>query len=342
MTEPSTAPAPPPERDRLVINLVWEAFLALAAIGATVALFATNERLTFTSYLEIVAPVGLVAAAVAVSLRAGAPNLAVGAIASLTGCVGAQLATEEDFPIAVAMAVAVLIGIVASVIIAVITAALAVPTWIATLGFALIINVALLDAFGGRGVLLRGDPGSTGGVIWFLLFLFISIGGGVLWWLVPGVRRMLSAAREPSLPGRWPGLRAAVSTVIGLTLSGLIASLAGVAYALVRSFVTPDNGALTYLGFAAALLGGASIFGRRAGLAGTFLAVLLLQAVTTLIAIEDADSVVDGLLPGIAIIIGLGIGRAIEAVNNSMNPRRQLVVLTADPPVGGAPTVGGR
>jgi ribose/xylose/arabinose/galactoside ABC-type transport system permease subunit len=114
-------------------------------------------------------------------------------------------------------------------------------------------------------------------------------------------------------------------------VSGLIASLGGVAFALARGFVSPDNGFLTYVGFAAALLGGASIFGRRAGLTGTFLAVLLLQAVTTLIALEDADSIADGLLPGIAIIIGLGIGRAIEAVNNSLNPRQRLLILTDDP-----------
>src|SRR5688572_20445804 len=91
MTDPSSAvvPAPAVARPfagrRLIVQAGWEVLLAVAAIATVLALLVFNDRATLVNLLAQVAPLGLAGAAMALSLRTGTPNLAVGALAALAG-----------------------------------------------------------------------------------------------------------------------------------------------------------------------------------------------------------------------------------------------------------------
>jgi hypothetical protein len=99
--------------------------------------------------------------------------------------------------------------------------------------------------------------------------------GLVAAWLVPGVRTTLSATRNAREPGRWAGLPAGLGALAGLTGSSLLAGAGGVSMAIYLGAGDPSSGGinLTLTSLAAVLVGGVSVFGRRAGVLGTVLGV---------------------------------------------------------------------
>jgi ribose/xylose/arabinose/galactoside ABC-type transport system permease subunit len=326
----------PPERDRILINVVWEAALALAAIAAIAAMFATNDQFPVTSYFGFVAPIGLYASAIAFSLRAGAPNLAVGSIGLLAATVGADLVTNDQVPVAAAMIVGVVVGVLVSLILGVLTAVVALPSWASTIAAGAIIELFLGSIYVGKTMTVTVDYRAAA-VAWFLIFVGLSVGGALIWWLVPGVRRAFEAGRRPGLPGRWPGWPAAIGTAVAITGSGLLASLAGIASLLTIGAVFPTGPSYSTLftALAVALLGGTSVFGRRAGLLGTLLATLFVVALTTIIAIDAGSLTVRAAVLTLAAVVGLGVSRVIEVVNNSFNPGRRVLVLEEPSPAVG-------
>ncbi len=61
------------------------------------------------------------------------------------------------------------------------------------------------------------------------------------------------------------------------------------------------------------LIGGVSVFGRRAGIFGTVLGVLLLSLIQLELALESVDSWVFTVITGGGILVGLIISRLMEA-----------------------------
>lgn len=302
--------------DRLAVHLVWEGVLLVVAIGLVAAILATTPARNFLSVLYQAGYVGLAASALAFSLRTATPNLAVGPIAGLTGGLAALLVTE-NLPPAVAMAAAVAIAVVVGAVLGGLVAALSVPAWAATLAAGALMSSALLGMSGGR-VLIAGRLGEGfPDAVWVGLFVVISIGGGLLW-LLPGVRRALSATRHPGDPGVWGGGRAALGALVGIAGSSLLAGLAGIAQLMRIQAASPAAGqSLTLIALAAVLLGGASIYGRRAGVAGTVLGVAIVVMGENLLIINAVPSWVTQLFVGTVVVVGLGVTRLTE----SLQPR---------------------
>lgn len=317
MSERPHSPAP---RDRLAAHLIWEGVLVVIVIALLVVLLATGPEgrsgdmlaglISRTGYY------GLVAAGFALSLRTGTPNLAVGALAIATGSIGAHLARDAQWPPIAAMAVAVILVTIGGAVIGLLTGALSVPAWAVTFGAAFVI-LGLVLATAGPGVVpLRAAP--PPGVLWFVLFLLVSVGGALLWRL-PAVREALSAARTSGEPGRWAGLRAGLGALVGITASSLLAAIGGVGFTTTLAASSPAAGdTLTLAAVAAVLIGGASIFGRRAGIAGTVLGVLVVQLAQTILTLLGVEAAVATLVNGVLLIIGLGVSRLLESVSTGL------------------------
>lgn len=318
---PAATPTAPAQRDQVLVHVAWEVVLLIATAVAVVVLFAAAESpLSLSLLLQQATPIGFAAMAMALSLRTGTPNLAVGAIAAVTGGIGAQLSSAGDMPVAAALTIGVVVATATGVVLGLLVAALSVPSWALTLGAAAIIDAIFIGLSEGQTIVLTGGDGLS--VLWFVLFAVLSVGGGVAW-LVPGVRIWLSATRQTATPGRWAGLRPGLGAVVGLAGSGFLAGLAGVALVLrLRSAAPNSASSLTIVALAAALLGGASIFGRRAGVAGTLLATLCLVAIQTTLLINGVSSWVTTIVAGVAIVIGLGVTRALESITNALTRTR--------------------
>lgn len=336
---PSAAP-----RDRLLPHLIWEAVLAimvvlLVIVFVIVAPTSTSGR-GLQNLVEQVGSAGLIATGLAFSLRTGTPNLAVGALATAAGAIGAQLVATAQWPVLPAMAVGVVVVTIAGAVIGLITGALSMPAWVVTFGFGFIVSTAVLAV---SGPVIRPVPigSAPPGVVWFVLFLLVSLGGAFLW-RVPGVRSALSASRTAGEPGRWAGWHAGLGAVAGITVSSLLAGVGGAALTLRIAASSPSSAeSFTLAAVAAALLGGASVFGRRAGIAGTVLGVLIIQLVQTILVVLNVESVIAALGTGILLIVGLAAGRLLESVTNSLESRPTPPRPAPTPPPPGPAPAGG-
>jgi ribose/xylose/arabinose/galactoside ABC-type transport system permease subunit len=318
-------PGPPPPRptirDLLAVNLVWEGILLVITVGLVVATLASAPVVHLDGIISPIGYSGLVAAGLALSLRTGTPNLAVGSIAGFAGVVFAHLATDDRWSWWAATIAVVAISAVIGLMTGLIVAGLSVPAWAVTIAATVLLQSAAFGVSNSAPVTLHlTGPYPT--TIWVTVFAVISIGGGALW-LVPALRTALSATRSAGEPGRWAGLPAGLGAVVGLTGSSALAGAAGVSLAIYTGVGDPEGGgiSLTLVALAAVLVGGVSIFGRRAGIFGTALGILLVQTVLFLLNLHAVSPYwVEVPIGGLA-LLGLGVSRGIESISDALRPQ---------------------
>jgi ribose/xylose/arabinose/galactoside ABC-type transport system permease subunit len=330
--QPVTPPRPtaaPATRDGLFVNLAWEGILLVV----TVVLVGVTMASTPAAHLDlIIRPLGyggLIASGLALSLRTGTPNLAVGSIAAAAGVLGAHLASVDHWSQWVAMLAAVAMSAVFGLMTGLVVAGLSVPAWAATLVATLLLQSVTLGISGSEPVVLH-ITGTYPTTLWVTIAVVVSLGGAAVW-LIPAVRTALSATRSPAEPGRWAGLSAGLGAVVGLTGSSLLAGAGGVALAYYDGFGDPAAGGfnLTLITLAAVLVGGVSVFGRRAGVAGTLLGVVLVQTVLLYLEVHGTSADwIDVPVFGLA-VLGLGVSRATESITDALGQRG----VTAAPPL---------
>lgn len=303
------------ERDRVWVHFVWEAVLLVLVIGLAVAVWvSTGHSPVDDRFFAIAGALGLVAVGFALSLRAAVPNLAVGVIAASAGGLCALLSADYGWGFWPALVATLGAGLLAGVVLAVIVVGLSVPAWPASLGlsiatFGLAIGIAEGRRVGAR---VPGLPFVPPGWLVFAVFVVLSVVGGAIW-LIPAVRRTLSGTRRAADPARYGGWGAAVGGTLALVGSTMLATVGGiVAMMQTRAVFLVDN--TTYLALAGVLLGGVSVFGRRAGVAGTVLGVLFVLLLQRLALLNGIGVGWLNMLTGIMIIMGLVVSRGLEAV----------------------------
>lgn len=310
---PAGAPAAPSVRDRLAIHLAWEVVLAFLLVVLVVIFLISNGGTQIGIVISQAGVFGLIATGMAFSLRTGAPNLAVGAIAVFTGGLGGYMIAQGGWSRLIALTVAVVLATLLGVVMGAIAAVLSVPTWAVTLAGAVAIEMLVQLITDGRVMpvqFLDNYP-----TLWFLLFLLLSVGGGILWQR-DEVRSRLGAARDATDPGKRAGGKAALGVLAGITGSSFLASLGGIALLMRLSGSPGPSGLhLTMIALAAALFGGVSMYGRRAGIAGTTLALLFVTGITTLVAFGGAEQQVTHLIVAVFVILGAGVTRVLESVS---------------------------
>jgi ribose/xylose/arabinose/galactoside ABC-type transport system permease subunit len=321
-TPSGRAALPEPERDRLSVHLIWEAFLGLVAVVLVGVLLATEPGRAMTTVLQQAGAIGLLAAGLSLSLRTGTPNLAVGALAGFTGGLAAYLSFNNGWSVPVAMTVGVAAAVGIGVVLGALIGVLSVPAWAATLGAATILEAGIIGLTDGRST-FAGITSEYPTGTWFGLFLLVSLGGGVLW-LIPGLRQRLSAVRRPGEPGRWGGLWPGLGALVGITGSSFLAGLGGVAQLSLVRIADPQAGQfLVFLALAAVLLGGTSVFGRRAGVTGTASAVMIILIARVLFLLHGVPGWVANLFVGLMILLGLGASRGLESITDALNATRR-------------------
>ncbi|GHJ43656.1 hypothetical protein Cs7R123_09980 [Catellatospora sp. TT07R-123] len=328
---PPVAPVRSPGRRALLAHGVWEALLAVAALGVTAYVaIGYPSSLALTNLLAIAGTAGLAASAMSLSLRTGTPNLSLGALVVVASTITAQAMTD-DTPIVVAallgVAAATVIGLVSGLVVAL----LSVPSWAATLGVGAAADAIVLATTEGQMVPATAFDLREGWV-WFVLFVLVTLVGGALW-LIPGVRSRLSADRGPArITGGWAGFGPGLGAVVGLTGSGLLAGIVGVAMTarLNSSFPVGSGATLTLGALGVALLGGVSLFGRRGGVTGTLFAALLVTGVGQILLLEGAAFWLQLLLYAVAVLLGAAVTRAIESITGPP-PQPPSLPAPADP-----------
>ncbi|MDA1362571.1 hypothetical protein O1R50_23310 [Glycomyces luteolus] len=292
-----TEPAVP--RDRLAFQFIWEAILLLLTLNALFLVYRREDELfgeefgsladAFDQHALYLAPVLLAALAIGLSLRLGAVNLAVPAVAITVGWV----ARPVDANLWICAGFVAAAAVVAALVFVLLVAAFRVPPWFAGLALAaaFVASAQAVERLAeSRGIdsVAMWDP--PNGLYVFAGAVVLAVAGGLIG-LAPGVRDGLSGVKRMADGGERSA--GAVFLLLGGTvMSMLLAAGAGFlmfAYTLAPSTEPTSLGFGPYglgsasidlqlLAFAAVLLGGTSLWGRRGGVLGTVLAVLAVWA----------------------------------------------------------------
>lgn len=294
-------PAEPvrPVRDRVLFQFIWEAILLLLTLNALFMVYRRQDDLfdgefgslatALDAHALYLAPVLLAALAIGLSLRLGAVNLAVPVLVIAVG----WLVRPVDANLWIHAAYVAAAAVVAALVYVLLVAAFRVPPWFAGLamGAAFLASTQavarLADSRGVDAVTMWNPPN---GLVVFGGAAALAVAGGLIG-LAPGVRDGFSAVKRMA-DGDERSAGAVFLLLGGTVLSMLLAAAAGFlmyVYTLAPSAEPTSLGFGPYglgsagidlqlLAFAAALLGGTSLWGRRGGVLGTVLAVVAVWA----------------------------------------------------------------
>lgn len=315
----------PVARDRLWPHVVWEIVLAAAVVAAVFAVRHEDPGALSgagrDNLLVLVSAGILLGSAFALSLRAAVPNLAVGAVAVVAGVLTAWLQAEHGYQLRIAALIALGGAVALGLVTAFVVVGFRLPGWAVGLGAALGLWAAAQSLSAGRTLTLDGVPNLRDWA-WPLAIgaAALSIIGGVLG-LLPRARLTLGQYRPSGDPAAARGSRAGLTATAALIGSMLLAAGAGLILAMRVRTAVPDDG-FTLLGVAAAaaFLGGTSAYGRRGGVFGTVLAAGFLQLATLWLRLVDAGAWTRPALLGGAIVLGLLVGRVVEAAGSTEPP----------------------
>lgn len=302
-----------PGMDRMSVHVIWEVVLLLGCVGVFI-LFRQSQPAgvsgaALKDLLLYAASLGFVTMGMALSLRAGVVNLAVGPIAA-----GSALffAGHSDRNLLATIGVCALLAAAVGVAIAVLAVGFHVPAWAASLAGAFGVVVWIQRHSSAVDNVATYQPAHDA-YYWFGAFAALSLLGGLLG-LVRPIRRGVGRFRPVGDPAARRGGSAGLTAFLVLIASSALAAVGGALVALGAGSVTPTDGLVT-TGFAlgAALVGGTSAFGRRGGVFGTLLAVTLL---VLLIRYGEADNlrIAQYTWAAGAIALGLVVTRLVEAL----------------------------
>jgi len=283
-------------RDRVVFQFVWEAILLLLTLNALFLVYRREDGLfgeEFDGLMEALSrhalyltPILLAALAIGLSLRLGAVNLAVPAIA-----VAITVATPFETNVWIYMGYVAAAAAVAGLLYVLLVAAFRVPAWFAGLavGAAVLAAVPVTSHLADPGAYTL--PGPPNGLYLLGGAAVLAIGGGLIG-LAPGMRDGFSAVKRLA-DGDGERSASAVFLLLGGTvLSMLLAAASG--YVTYMYAIGPIEGASTLnfgpygsyptavelqlLAFVIALIAGTSLWGRRGGVFGAVFATIAVWA----------------------------------------------------------------
>jgi ribose/xylose/arabinose/galactoside ABC-type transport system permease subunit len=312
-----------PGRDRMLIHGLWELVLLLAVAGFGYLLYredsAAFSGAGLRELLLSAGVLGAVAAASAISLRAGAPNLAVGAVAVAAGIYFGRTSDGGLLqPALIVVAICAAIGVVQGLIIA----GLHVPGWAVSLVAALLLLAWASTRTSVSAQANLYDP-TPHAYYWFGAFAALSVIASVVG-LVPTVRRGFGRFRPVADPAHRRGWIAAIIVLVATLAATILSGLGGVLMVSLSATAVPEEGLmLTGLALGAALLGGTSAYGRRGGIFGTVLAVVLITLIARYSAVADLKWS-PLVLAAAAIAVGLLVTRLVERLGRPRPARESL------------------
>jgi len=312
-----------PGRDRMLVHGLWELVLLLAVAGVGYLLYredgAAFSGAGLRELLLSAGVLGAVAAASAISLRAGAPNLAVGAVAVAAGLYFGRTSDGGLLqPALIVVAICAAIGVVQGLIIA----GLHVPGWAVSLVVALLLLAWASTRTGVSAQANLYDP-TPHAYYWFGAFAALSVIASLVG-LVPTVRRGFGRFRPVADPAHRRGWIAAIIVLAATLAATILSGLAGVLMVSLSATAVPEEGfMLTGLALGAALVGGTSAYGRRGGIFGTVLAVALITLIARYSDVADLKWSAT-VLAAAAVAVGLLVTRLIERLGRPRPARESL------------------
>jgi ribose transport system permease protein len=315
MSEVQTVP-------RRRINLGFDRFSGLYVWAALIVLFALwipdlflqvstlKQVLTFQAIATIVA-LGLI-----IPVAAGAFDLTIGGVVSVSVCFTAW-ALSNHYGVVVAVVGSILLGITVGLLNSLVVVKFKVDSFIGTLGMSSILIAAAAMISSQSQIVL-----STEGYAPFLNFArgeflglpytvyYAAVIAIFMWWVLeytPGGRYLYAVGGNP-VAARLSGVRIGRITMIAFVTSGAVAAFAGIALTATIGTATSIVGEGYLLpAFSAVFLGATQIRPGRVNVLGTLVAIFLLATGVSGLQLAGAPSYVTDLFNGLALIVAVSL-----------------------------------
>jgi ribose transport system permease protein len=253
----------------------------------------------------------IAACGLTVVLLCGEFDLSIAGIISISGALGAGLIAKQGLPIFVAIAVAILVGVATGAVSGILVTAFEIPSLIATLAIATILDGITLWYTNGE-TISQGVPDSFSrlgrdGIEGLAIPFLVGIAFAALLWFAlryTATGRFLHAIGGNREAARVSGIRVSRHVILAFMVSGGAAALAGVLLAARNASATPSAG-LSFLlpAFAATFLGAATLRRGQFHIVGTFIGVYLIATGTTGLFLIGSPSWIQSVFSGAILIL---------------------------------------
>lgn len=301
--------AKPHSRELDLLTAVILAAAVFSTLYPTAFLSTANAR----AVLNNLAFDGILAVGMMLLMVAGVFDLSVGAMASLAGVVCGWLMVSQGWPVPLAVVAALGVAAVGGLVNGLLVARARVNALIATLG--------TMGIFQGAAVLV-GGPGVTDLPAGFtVLGQSESLGVQTPVWVMLGLaavghyllqhtgrfRRYYYVGANPKA-ARLSGIDVAGLQVLGFTLMGVIAGVAGLLFAArVGTAVSTAGVGAELRVITAVILGGASLTGGKGTVPGALIGVLFMALVNNVLILGRVSSYWTGIVVGVILVLAVAL-----------------------------------
>lgn len=286
-------------------------FVALIVVFGVLEPDTFLTMVNFKSILNDQAVLLIAACGLTVVLLTGEFDLSIAGIISISGALGAGLIAQQGLPIPVAIAVAIGVGVATGAVSGILVTAFEIPSLIATLAIATILDGLTLWYTNGE-TISQDVPDSFSqlgreGFEGFSIPFLIGIGFAALLWFVlryTPAGRFMHAVGGNREAARVSGIRVTRHIILAFMISGGAAALAGVLLAARNASATPSAG-LSFLlpAFAATFLGAATLRRGQFHIVGTVIGVYLIATGTTGLFLIGSPSWTQSVFSGVILIL---------------------------------------
>ncbi len=289
----------------------------LAALALLVALFGAGSEhfftpLTFTTLLNQVPALTVVAIGMTGVLIAGGIDLSVGSVLALCGATLGVALTGWQWPLWAAIGVSLAVGVLAGTLNGLITVGWSVPSFIVTLGTLEIARGAAYlvtrsqSLYVGPAVEPVGAPIAALGLSPALVIavLLVAAGQVVLARTVLGRHMIAVGTNEEAV--RLSGIDPRRVKLAAFVIAGAMAGLGGVFSVAHLESADPNAGVgMELAAIAAAVIGGTSLMGGRGSVVNGFLGVLIIAVLQTGLAQVGASEPAKRVITGVVIVLAV-------------------------------------
>jgi ribose/xylose/arabinose/galactoside ABC-type transport system permease subunit len=257
--------------------------------------------------------VGIVAIGLTIVIIGGGIDISIGSIL-VASAIMAGLIAQEDVSPWIAVGTGVAGGAALGAVNAMLITKLKIPPIVVTLATLSIFRGVLTELT--KSKLIGGLPssftaigkGRVGGgpdPVWIMLGLFVV---AALAMRFTGFGRVVYSIGSNEAAARLSGVAVSRYQALTYVISGSLAGLAGVVFVARNGTVLPTSGSgLELLVIAAVVVGGTNIFGGEGSIAGTAVAAVLLQTITSAMVVLGISSAWQGAVIGVTILVGVTI-----------------------------------
>lgn len=292
-------------------------FLTLSIVAPY---FLTPQNLL--NVLQQSAFVGLIALAMTFVIVAGEIDISVGSAMAFSSALFGVLVSQHGWSLPVAAVAVLLVGGAVGLFSGLIRVFFDVPSFIVTLGFFSILRglaQMLTDAvpirIASAGFTTWGNGDILGVPIpAIIMFVFLA----VCWFMLTRTTfgRSVFAVGGNADAARLSGINVARVRVLVFVLTGTAAAVAGILVSAQLSSGDSTIGAgAEFTAISAVIIGGASLFGGRGSVVGTFLGVLFLGILGNGMVLLDLSSYAQGVARGLIVLLAVVISTQRDGIN---------------------------